>query len=278
MKNIYDIYGIEECCGAVCANPGNTVGMGNPMPPGDGQVGSEPMVGKCKKEKSKKKKCSEPWTEPVVKEGILDDIDNTMKAGSDTIKFIEWFADNQIVTHKSLDREKLIKNYMNVISVNKGVVTIDLSKDKELFGDEMVINDMPPSNIHTIKVYNSTIVYHLLSYVNDISKINFEIYKDNGHNKYSSLWCSWHASVSGKVSVGNITCNAFRVMTPVKVDTLTIGDKSMIQEFDCSRTTLKTLKAKLYPAPCVTFNSKLVEHTLQSYGLIPFDCEFTITK
>ena len=43
-----------------CATPGNTVGMGNPMPPGEGQPGSEPLVtAKTKKEKKKHKKSEE---------------------------------------------------------------------------------------------------------------------------------------------------------------------------------------------------------------------------
>lgn len=276
MKNIFDIYDIDECCDAICSTPANTIGMGNPMPPGEGQVGSEPIIGKCKKEKSKKKKCSEPWTEPVVKEGILDNIDNTLKSGSDTMKFIEWFVDNQLVEHKKLDRDAMIKNYINVISVNNGVATINIKNDKESFADEMVIKNPIPNNIHTIKVYNCCLaVFHLLTYIADISNIDFEIYKDEGRT-YSSLWCSWHRSVSGEVSVGNIVCDAFRVMTPLKVEALTIGKDSTILEFDTSRTTLKSLKGELYPASHVTFNSRLVEHTLQTYGIIPFGCKFTI--
>lgn len=275
MKNIFDIYDIDECCGAVCANPANTVGMGNPMPPGDGQVGSEPMVGKCKKEKSKRKKCSEPWTEPVVKEGILDNIDNTMKAGSAAIKFIEWFVDNQLVEHKKLNKDKMIKNYINVISVDNGVAIIDISKDKELFADEMVIKTPIPNNIHTIKVYNCSTVFHLLTYIADISNIDFEIYKDEGRT-YSSLWCSWHRSVSGEVSVGNIVCDAFRVLTPLKVESLIIGKDSVILEFDASRTTLTKFFGPLHSADVITFSKDLVKHTLQQAGIIPWGCKFNI--
>lgn len=55
MKTLYEIY--EECAG-ITATPGNTCGMGNPMPPIDGEVGSEPIAAKSKtkKEKLKKKK------------------------------------------------------------------------------------------------------------------------------------------------------------------------------------------------------------------------------
>ena len=60
MRHILD-YIEEECAG--CATPGNTMGMGNPMPPTEEAPGSEPLCGKCKKEKKKKK----------VTESILDD-------------------------------------------------------------------------------------------------------------------------------------------------------------------------------------------------------------
>lgn len=275
MKNIFDIYDIEECCNAACVNPGNTVGMGNPMPPGEGQVGSEPMTGKCKKEKSKKHKCSEPWTEPVVKEGILDNIEDTLASGSETMEFIEWYVDNQLVEHKKFDRDIMIKNYINVISVNNGVATINIKNDKESFADEMVIKTPIPNNIHTIKVYNCSAVFHLLTYIADISDIDFEIYKDEGRT-YSSLWCSWHRSVSGEVSTGNIVCDAFRVLTPLKVESLIIGKDSVILEFDVSRTTLTKFFGSLHSADVITFSKDLIKHTLQQAGIIPWGCKFNI--
>lgn len=54
MKRLIDILREE------CATPGNTVGMGNPMPAGEGVPGSEPLVtAKAKKEKKKKNKTEE---------------------------------------------------------------------------------------------------------------------------------------------------------------------------------------------------------------------------
>lgn len=54
MKRLFDY--LKECDGM--ATPGNTVGMGNPMPPSGDNVGSEPLVpvAKAKKEKLKKKR------------------------------------------------------------------------------------------------------------------------------------------------------------------------------------------------------------------------------
>jgi hypothetical protein len=69
------------------ATPGNTMGMGNPMPPMDGEVGSEPIcTAKCKKEKKKK-----------IKESLLDD-EEVMKKGEGLIelqKFARWIYDHQ---------------------------------------------------------------------------------------------------------------------------------------------------------------------------------------
>lgn len=46
-----------ECDGGAVATPGNTMGMGNPMPPTDSVPGSEPLVtAKAKKEKIKRNK------------------------------------------------------------------------------------------------------------------------------------------------------------------------------------------------------------------------------
>ncbi len=51
------------------ATPSNTMGMGNPMPPTDTTLGSEPLVtAKCKKEKCKKPK--------KIREGLLDRVKN----------------------------------------------------------------------------------------------------------------------------------------------------------------------------------------------------------
>lgn len=50
MKSLYTY--LED----LAATPANTIGMGNPIPPINGEVGSEPIIAaKCKKEKKKKR-------------------------------------------------------------------------------------------------------------------------------------------------------------------------------------------------------------------------------
>ena len=55
MKSLYTYL---EDAGVVTGNatPLNTMGMGNPLPAADGEPGSEPLCGKCKKKIVKRKK------------------------------------------------------------------------------------------------------------------------------------------------------------------------------------------------------------------------------
>jgi mRNA-degrading endonuclease RelE of RelBE toxin-antitoxin system len=85
MKYIFELY--NECDGSICSTPANTLGMGNPMLPGEnGEVGSEPICAKCKKEKVKKKKSSE---DSKIKEGLLSDMEDNLKIGKNESEFIE---------------------------------------------------------------------------------------------------------------------------------------------------------------------------------------------
>lgn len=110
MKHILD-YIEEECAG--CATPGNTMGMGNPMPPTEEAPGSEPLCGKCKKEKKKKK----------VTESILDDDldgnENAMKK--------KWVMDHVQQYKEEVDKKfEIDKN--GLISIDY-VVRLELHED-----------------------------------------------------------------------------------------------------------------------------------------------------
>ena len=75
MKSIIDI--VKEMDGAT---PSNTLGMGNPTPPTEGELGSEPICQNCKKDKKKKK----------VKESLLDVDDYNI----DDAIIINWIKEN----------------------------------------------------------------------------------------------------------------------------------------------------------------------------------------
>lgn len=105
MKHILD-YIQEECEG--CATPGNTIGMGNPMPPMGDQPGTEPIKTIAgpkqeKKETSKRKK-------KKVTESILDDdLDINENAAKK-----RWIIDHvqqykeEVDKHFSIDKDGLI--------------------------------------------------------------------------------------------------------------------------------------------------------------------------
>ena len=75
MKTLYSY--VEN----LMATPGNTMGMGNPIPACDGGLGSEPIypidskTAKCKKEKHKKK----------LKESLLESLLDVV--GNDILEF-----------------------------------------------------------------------------------------------------------------------------------------------------------------------------------------------
>lgn len=87
MKDLY-LYIMEEGEGGVAATPGNTMGMGNPTPPGEGgEPGSEPMVtAKTKIHiKNKKKK-------RTLVESLLDDEEDLINDNSALIE--QFLKDN----------------------------------------------------------------------------------------------------------------------------------------------------------------------------------------
>ena len=120
MKNLIEY--IEEC-GEGCATPGNTMGMGNPMPPTGDQPGTEPITHIAgpkqeKKETSKRKK-------KKVTESILDDdLDINENAAKK-----RWVLD-----HLQSDRykEEVDKNF----TIDKdGLISIDYIVRLELHED-----------------------------------------------------------------------------------------------------------------------------------------------
>lgn len=120
MKHIIEY--IEEC-GAGCATPGNTMGMGNPMPPTGDQPGTEPITHiagpkKEKKETSKRKK-------KKVTESILDnDLDINENAAKKS-----WVLDH---LQSSIYKEEVDKNF----TIDKdGLISIDYIVRLELHED-----------------------------------------------------------------------------------------------------------------------------------------------
>jgi hypothetical protein len=162
MKRLIDY--IEEC-GEGCSTPGNTMGMGNPMPPTEEAPGSEPLCGKCKKEKKKKK----------VTESILD-TDNSEK-NLDANIIMSWLKkaagdaqaekcisinDDLSISIKGrlgIDLEEPIPDYIRIKEIDgRGILAIESDKNMQ---DLIIPADFLPKELTdlTIYHYNGAVIF-----------------------------------------------------------------------------------------------------------------------
>lgn len=155
MKRLIDY--IEEC-GEGCSTPGNTMGMGNPMPPTEEAQGSEPLCGKCKKEKKKKK----------VTESILDtddseknlDINIIMSwlkkvAGDAQVEKCISLNDDLSINIKSrlgIDLEEPIPDYIRIKEIGgRGILEIEVDKNMQ---DFIIPANFLPKEFAALTIYH----------------------------------------------------------------------------------------------------------------------------
>lgn len=153
MKHLIDY--IEECSEG-CSTPGNTMGMGNPMLPTEEAPGSEPLCGKCKKEKKKKK----------VTESILDTDDG--EKNLDTKIIMSWFKkmagdaqaeqcitlnDDLSISIKSrlgIYLEEPIPDYIRIKEIDgRGILEIETDKGMD---DLIIPADFLPKEFDTLTI------------------------------------------------------------------------------------------------------------------------------
>ena len=275
MKNLYDIYAIEDC--GIGATPSNTIGIGNPMPASDGQLGSEPLMptAKTKTEKKQKHKSKD------VKEGILDDMEVSMKAGDDLVEFVDWYATNLLVYYKRLDKSDLMANLLNMISFeNKDTVVIDVSKDKSDSSSSMIIkNPNIPGKVKTLKYINanktkaSTNMY-ILSYVGNLANINIEVYRDNGKS-FGDLTIKVDKSGGQHIMLGKLTCDCLDV--ECWGDSLSINNDSIILELKLQHAyNLTNLYTKLHNVTKASVPKTLIQRQLCEAGIWPWGIKLDI--
>jgi hypothetical protein len=274
MKSIIDIYNIEEC-GLNAGTPANTLGMGNPMVPGDGgacklgTAGSEPLTGKCKKSK---KKISE---EPKVKESILDDIDDQMRQGDEFVKLapiVEWWKTQR--SHQrnrtSDEAEKFLYSRLRI--ENKSLI-IDCKDAQNTVLDGFFIKDNLPLGINTVKVYNCRGKFYIYALSEDISFVNFEIYADEGRS-YGDIFI--HAGKLTSLDLGNIICNTFNI-NAIQIESLLIGKNSQVIEYDlgyCKK--LERFYGSFMCASDITIPKKLLKYYLCQQGFMSWGSEINI--
>ena len=272
MTSIYDIYTIEECDG-LCATPANTMGMGNPMLPTAEEPGTEPLTAKTKTEKKQKRKVDKP-----VKEGVLADMENTLKNGDITaqvVDFVDWYIDNQMVEYKRMDPDKTRTSYLNAMQLEgKNTIIIDVAKDDLRQIDVVVIKDAIPGNIKTIKFYNCKHGIWIRSFIGDISKVDIEVYTDNGKS-FGNIETVFK-NTCNDVKFGKLTCANFRI-NGMGITTLTIDNDSVVLEFEAdSLHKLERMYGTLLNSDNVSLPKKVIETYLSQAGIIPWGCKLTV--
>ena len=283
MKNIFELY--NECDGSICSTPANTLGVGNPVLPGEnGEVGSEPLCGKCKKEKAKKKKI---YIEPKLKESLLGNMEDNLNIGEIELEFIEWFADEQCSEYRSITRENVISELYKCISFEgKDTVVIDLDKnDKKVYTlEEIIIRDnYPPAGIKTIKCINVGQYGNvsLLTKKPDISSINFEIYSNKANSSPSDIYISCNKLPKNCcVKIGKIICDKLLVFdSHDSINEIEIDSQSIILDLNLSHCKkLADLTVDYTNIPELTIKSDFVKQLLHKHNVIPWSTELDIRQ
>lgn len=270
MKNITDIYEEGECC----STPGNTLGMGNPMPAGvNGENGTEPLSPTAKAKKQKKK----------LHEGILSDVDTTINTNDNIIKFAAWYMEGMKAEYPVIKGNTERDVYDGIISCcecdNKGNFTIDYSKTKQVLGVLVIPKSGIPSWLKSIKI-NGVDYIMIMSYIGDLSNLNFEI--KNGRSSGSLLGrleFSFKKSTTGNsVKFGRLVCDKFEV-TSRFVEDIIINENSIIGIFDLSACkSLRNIYSRLSGLGCYryVFPKDYVVNYLKSSGLASWSADIEI--
>ena len=146
MKNLIDY--IEEC-GEGCATPGNTLGMGNPMIPGEpgspgipGEPGTEPIgsIGSKQEKKETSKRKKKKITESILDDNVGDKMDEQIirnwiinQCGENAGKAISFDKDGRIVFPKgawvrfSIDDK--IPEFIKIASCDEMTIRLNMNRD-----------------------------------------------------------------------------------------------------------------------------------------------------
>lgn len=285
MKSILDFYE----CGLNAGQPANILGMGNPMPATENTPGSEPLVPskKCKKTKYKKDKIDEA--------SILGDIEDIIQTGDDVVEFAQWLLNSVIygfeitgAKSKTADIEDALSKMATCISSpSKGVYVIDTNKMfsagmtencDRLHITEKSLKELP-KKVKIIKIYNFKYGHYQLScYTHDISKINIEVYSDEGRSYGDLQVVFWNKLKNKNVKLGKITCSNFKLGTySSKIESILLAKDSTMIEVDLSENeNLTDVYGRFEHAMSVKFPRQLVARQLASAGVIPHGCELRI--
>lgn len=231
----------------------------------------------------------------ILEASILGDIEDTIQSGDDVVEFAQWFLEATIEGFSLTDGAKLkidFDDYLPklascVVSPSKGVFVLDIFKmfDSEcsklcdrIHLTEKALKNMP-KGLKAIKIYNFKYgEYQMSCYTHDVSKLNIEVYEDEGRS-YGNLVCIfWSKNKNKNVKLGKITCSNFKVGTYAsKIESIMIAKDSTMITVDLSENeNLTDIYGRFEHAMTVKFPRQLVARQLASAGIIPHGCELKI--
>ena len=231
----------------------------------------------------------------ILEASILGDIEDTIQSGDDVVEFAQWFLEATIEGFSLTNEAKLkidFDDYLPklascVVSPSKGVFILDVFKMFDAkcskICDRIHITENAikklPKFVKTIKIYNLKYgEYQMSCYTNDVSKINIEVYSDEGRS-YGNLLCIfWSKNKNKNVKFGKITCSHFRVGTYAsKIESIMLTKDSTMIEVDLSENeNLTDIYGRFEHAMSVKFPRQVVARQLASAGIIPHGCELKI--
>lgn len=232
----------------------------------------------------------------ILEASILGDIEDSLNVGDEVVEFAQWLIDSAeegyaLIGNTKFDSEGVLPALATCItSPSKGVFVVDIFKifDSNNKGvvhlcDRIHLTEKSlkklPKYIKTIKIYNFRYGdYQLSCYTNDISKLNIEVYSDDGKS-YGDLVCIfWNKLKNKNVKLGQITCSKFRLGTySSKIESIMLAKDSIMIEVDLSENeNLTDIYGRFEHAMSVKFPRQVVARQLASTGIIPHGCELRI--
>ena len=232
----------------------------------------------------------------ILEASLLSDIEDSLNAGDEVVEFAQWLIDSAeegyaLIGNNKFDSEGVLPALAKCISApSKGVFIIDIFKifDSNNKGvvhlfDRIHLTEKTlkklPKYVKTIKIYNFRYGdYQLSCHTNDISKLNIEVYYDDGKS-YGDLACIfWNKLKNKDVKLGQITCSKFKIGTyPAKIESIMLAKDSTMIEVDLSENeNLTDIYGRFDHAMSVKFPRQVVARQLASAGIIPHGCELKI--
>lgn len=260
MKDLYELY--EDGC----TTPGNTVGMGNPTPPTDGEPGSEPLCGKGKCKRKKKK----------VEESLLTKTSTKVQNFNFIDSIAEWFVNTQ--GKFSNNGKEAFDNYKKQI-IDNGDGTYDIDTRKCDIGKYRIDVIIIPKNgfpdfIKIRNIYSNEYCFYITTYTNVLSTLDWTVYTKS--DKLSDVEIL--SKNANDIILGPIKCRRLIVYSST-INSFEFDPDIEMEILDVS--VCRQLKSMSNVPKCVkhlSLNETLVNCVLKDYGYVPNSTKIEVER